>query len=95
MFNKVNTFGWYKKRVYPVKEHNPSDWQGALNLARQWGEEIPIGIFYSVPRPTYESNRPALQGEPLAWRPFDPGSMAHLQKEFFTLKSYQEERCDA
>jgi 2-oxoglutarate/2-oxoacid ferredoxin oxidoreductase subunit beta len=81
-FNKINTFGWYKKRIYPVDNHDPSDWQAALALARQWGEKIPIGVLYRVPQVTYESSRPILQGEPLAWRPFDPASMAHLQDEF-------------
>ncbi|MBS3943047.1 MAG: 2-oxoacid ferredoxin oxidoreductase [Dethiobacter sp.] len=81
-FNKINTFGWYKRRVYLVENHDLSDWPAALNLARQWGEKIPLGIFYHSPRPTYESNHPFLQGEPLAWRPFDPARTAYLQDEF-------------
>jgi 2-oxoglutarate/2-oxoacid ferredoxin oxidoreductase subunit beta len=81
-FNKLNTFGWYKKRAYRVENHDPSDWQAALTLARQWGDQIPLGIFYQVPQATYESSHPVLQGEPLAWRPFDPEAMAHLQDEF-------------
>ena len=81
-FNKVNTFKWYKNRVFFPENHDPTDWTAALDLARQWGERIPLGIFYQVPRPTYESQVPALEGEPLARRPFDPAAMSHLMEEF-------------
>lgn len=81
-FNKVNTFAWYKQRVYKISGHDPADLEGALRLAREWGERIPIGIFYMVPRPPFEELVPALAGAPLWQRPFDPASMAHLQEEF-------------
>ncbi|MBT9173085.1 MAG: 2-oxoglutarate oxidoreductase subunit KorB [Syntrophomonadaceae bacterium] len=81
-FNKLNTYAWYKTRVYPAEGHNTSDWMAALSLSRQWGEQIPLGIFYSVPRPTFESQLPALEGEPLALRPFSPLDVARAQDEF-------------
>ena len=81
-FNKLNTFAWYKKRVYKLEGHDPTDREGALRLAARWGEQIPLGIFYSVPRPTFEESFPCLEGEPLAWRPFTPSALAHLQDEF-------------
>ena len=81
-FNKLNTFHWYKERVYKLENHDTTDWKGALDLARQWGDKIPLGIFYKVPRPTYESALPFLEGEPLANRPFDPLGVAHIQEEF-------------
>ena len=82
-FNKLNTFAWYKKRVEPISGHDETDWHAALELARTWGEQIPTGIFYRVPRPTFEEQSPALTGEPLALRPFDPLPLAEeLQAEF-------------
>ena len=82
-FNKLNTFAWYKKRVRPIRGHDDTDWHAALELARTWGEEIPTGIFYKVPRPTFEEQSPALTGEPLAQRPFDPLPLEkELQSEF-------------
>lgn len=81
-FNKLNNFAWYKKRVYKVEGHDPTDLDGALKLARLWGEKIPLGIFYSVPRPTFEEQIPALRGEPLAERSFNPTALAHVQTEF-------------
>ncbi len=82
-FNKVNTFAWYKKRVYKPEGHDAADFDAALALARQWGDKIPIGILYNATRPTFESNFPALRGEPLCNRPFDPSSLTHLQNPFF------------
>lgn len=81
-FNKLNTHAWYKKRVYVPQSHDTSDWNAAVNLSREWGNRIPIGIFYNVPRPTFESHIPALQGEPLATRPFDPTALTSIQGEF-------------
>lgn len=81
-FNKVNTFQWYKERVYLLEGHDSSQWQEAMQVARQWGDQIPLGVFYKVARPTYESGVPALKGEPLAERPFDPSSLTQVQEEF-------------
>jgi 2-oxoglutarate ferredoxin oxidoreductase subunit beta len=50
----------YKKHTYDLAEenHDPSDWQKAMERAREWGygqgERIPIGIFYQVKKPTFE-----------------------------------------
>jgi 2-oxoglutarate ferredoxin oxidoreductase subunit beta len=46
-FNKVNTFGWYKQRCYPLpKEYDPKDWGNAMKTATEWGDKIPVGIIY-------------------------------------------------
>lgn len=83
-FNKLNTFAWYKQRVYLPANHNTGDWQAAMALSREWGEKIPLGIFYHVPRPTFESHFPAIANDhtPLAARPFNPSTLAHIQDEF-------------
>jgi len=82
VFNKLNTYAWYRQRTYLVEGHDPTDWSAALALSRQWGERIPLGIFYQVPRPSFEAQLPALQGEPLALRAFDPTAVARVQDEF-------------
>lgn len=81
-FNKINTFGWYKKRVYFPELTDREDWDGALKLAREWGERIPLGIFYLKPRPTFEESLSALEGEPLVLRGFDPNDLSAVQDEF-------------
>jgi 2-oxoglutarate/2-oxoacid ferredoxin oxidoreductase subunit beta len=81
-FNKVNTFGWYKKRVYFPELTDGEDLDRALKLAREWGERIPLGVFYSKPRPTFETALTVLEGEPLVFRGFDPQDVTAVQDEF-------------
>lgn len=83
IFNKINTYRWYKERVYRLEGNDLADWQRAMELSRLWGEKIPIGIFYRLPRPTYADFSPALRGEPLAERPFNPGELSAIQDEFY------------
>ena len=65
-FNRVNTFRWYKDRVRPISDdHDPFDRSAALDLAFQWGDEIPIGILYRSERASFESVTPQLGGGPL------------------------------
>jgi 2-oxoglutarate ferredoxin oxidoreductase subunit beta len=41
-FNKVNTFAWYKERVYKLgQEHDPRDFGAAMDRAMEFGERIP------------------------------------------------------
>ena len=41
-FNKINTYEWYKQRVYHVEpEYNPEDRIEAFKKALEWGERIP------------------------------------------------------
>lgn len=81
-FNRLNTFGWYKNRVYFPEVKDSQDWSSALELAGQWGERIPLGILYNRPRATFESLLSALEGDPLVTRPFDPREVAAVQDEF-------------
>lgn len=81
-FNKVNTFRWYKDRVFFPEIKDQDNWQKALDLARQWGDEIPLGIFYKNPRPVFEDSFSILKGEPLVNRSFDPLEIASSQDEF-------------
>jgi 2-oxoglutarate ferredoxin oxidoreductase subunit beta len=83
IFNKINTYRWYRERVYKLDSDDLTDWQRAMELSRLWGEKIPIGIFYRLPRPAYADFSPALQGEPLAERPFTPGELSAIQDEFY------------
>ncbi|MCF8026178.1 MAG: 2-oxoacid:ferredoxin oxidoreductase subunit beta [Desulfobacteraceae bacterium] len=48
-FNRVNTYDWYKQRVYDVNEkaHQKDDFSSAMNLALEDKEKIPTGLFYS------------------------------------------------
>jgi len=52
-FNRVNTWDWYKERCKPLpQEYDAMDWQTAMQVAREWGDKIPVGIIYRNGRPS-------------------------------------------
>ena len=65
-FNKVNTYQWYKERVYKVDEqiYDPRDRESALKKVMEWDDGIPIGVLYRSARPAYDTLVPALQSPP-------------------------------
>lgn len=70
-FNYLNTYEWFRQRVYKLEEkgHDFTNWQKALERGFEWGDRIPIGIFYKEERPTYRDNLPHLKGAPLTRMP--------------------------
>jgi len=66
-FNHVNTYAWYKKRVYDLSEedYDPSDIEKAISLARKWGDRIPIGILYQKESRSYTDRICHLDAGPL------------------------------
>jgi len=66
-FNYLNTFEWFRQRVYKLEEarHDVSDRQKALEKSLEWGDRIPIGVFYEDDRPTFRDNLPQVRGIPL------------------------------
>lgn len=79
-FNQVNTFGWYKKRVYDVaaQGHQTDDFSKAYALAGKWGARIPIGIMYQKEKPTFEDGIESLAEGPLVLRDRDPEKVERL-----------------
>jgi len=66
-FNYLNTYDWFRQRVYKLEEegHDYTDRQKALEKSFEWGDRIPIGIFYKEERPTYRDSLPHVKGMPL------------------------------
>ncbi|OGC04736.1 2-oxoacid ferredoxin oxidoreductase [candidate division WOR-1 bacterium RIFOXYA12_FULL_43_27] len=65
-FNKKNTHKWYQERVYKLEEdksHNPSDLFEAWKKTFEWGEKIPIGVFFEKQKPSY-GEASGLDGKP-------------------------------
>ncbi|BCV22068.1 thiamine pyrophosphate-dependent enzyme [Moorella sp. Hama-1] len=67
-FNKLNTFAWYRERVYRLEEtdYDPTDRAAAFRKAQEWGDRIPIGVVFRQERLVFEDNQPALRRGPLA-----------------------------
>jgi 2-oxoglutarate ferredoxin oxidoreductase subunit beta len=66
-WNKVNTYAWFRERVYDVNEdgHDPTDSAAAMQRSMEFGERIPTGLIYRHERPIYEASEPVLQRGPL------------------------------
>jgi 2-oxoglutarate ferredoxin oxidoreductase subunit beta len=65
-FNKVNTYEWYRQRVYKLgPDHDPANRNAAFQRSLEWGDRIPLGIIYRNNRPTFEERFPILSGMPL------------------------------
>jgi len=84
-FNKVNTYEWYKQRVYHIgPEHDPLNRTLAFAAALEWGDRIPTGIIYRNNRPTFEERVPAIAAKPLVHqKQFDGDMLEKTVKEFF------------
>ena len=66
-WNKVNTYAWFRERVYDVKgeNHDPLDYHAAMEKAMEFGDRVPTGLIYRSERPTYQESEPVLQRGPL------------------------------
>ena len=83
-FNKINTYEWYKQRVYNIEpEYDPEDRVEAFRRALEWGERIPTGIIYKNNRPVLEERIPILQNTPLVRQLFDRSNLQATLKEFY------------
>ncbi len=84
VFNHKNTFAWYKERVYKLEEtgYKPDDKMSAFSKSQEWGDRIPIGVFYQTRLPTFEEQIPALNNGPLVKQKIEPGRAEGLMAEF-------------
>jgi len=80
--NYINTFAWYRERIYKLEEtgYLPNDKSLAFAKAQEWGEKIPTGIFYKEERLTLEDQLLGKEAV-LADQPLDI-SVKDLLKEF-------------
>ncbi len=83
-FNKVNTYDWYRQRVYHLEpEYNPEDRLAAFTKSLEWGDRIPLGIIYRNSRPAFEERVPMIAAGPLVHQSFDLSKIEETLKEFY------------
>jgi 2-oxoglutarate ferredoxin oxidoreductase subunit beta len=84
-FNKVNTYEWYRKRVYKLEEENydPTNRLEAFNKALEWEDKIPIGIIFRCPRETYEQKAGLVGLPPLPELERKAEELEDLFQEFY------------
>jgi 2-oxoglutarate ferredoxin oxidoreductase subunit beta len=84
-YDRIHTFKWYKERVYNLNEegHDSLDLMAAIQKSREWGERIPVGIFYRNPETlSFEKQSPVLKDGPLVKRRLDMSKVEKLIDSF-------------
>ena len=80
-YNKLNTYSWFKERIYKLEDEAPdrdlTDLPDAMTTAMEFGDRIPLGLVYKVEKPTYEDTEPVLLNGPLVKQPLG------IKKELF------------
>ena len=67
-FNKINTYPWFKERVYKIEDngpYDPGDLMAALEKSLEFEPRLPIGLLYETTKATYEDTEPVLRRGPL------------------------------
>ncbi len=83
-FNKVNTFAYYKKRVYRLDDsydnHNKTV---AIQKSMEYGDRIPIGVIYQEQKRTFhEKNIVLSSGKPLIDMQYNINFVQKIIEEF-------------
>src|SRR5262249_21066681 len=81
--NRDNTHEFFKQRTVKLESigHDPSDFQMAMQRGYEWGEEIPIGLFWQrKDLPALHQLEPVLERGPVARQPLgiDPTTARSL-----------------
>lgn len=84
-FNHVNTYEWYRERVYKIEEtkHDVKDWNKALAITLE-EDKIPIGVLYQdESRPAYHEKEPQLTKSSLVNASVEGADIVPLCEEYF------------
>jgi 2-oxoglutarate ferredoxin oxidoreductase subunit beta len=83
-YNKLNTFDYFRQRVYKLEGsgHDPTNIVQAWQKSLEWGDHIPIGLFYRTEKPTYEDLEEVLSAGPLVKQPVGLKGKEALLEEF-------------
>ncbi len=82
-FNETDIFKWYKDRCYQISpDRDPSDKAAAMALAEEWGDRIPIGLFYKIDRAPFEKQYSALEEGPLPYQSFHKEQLKEIMQAY-------------
>ena len=82
-FDHKHSYNWYQEKVYMIdQEYDPHDKTAAFHKAQEWGDKIPLGIFYKKERPAFEHQQPVLKKGTLISQAVDPLKLNAVLDEF-------------
>ena len=84
-FNKINTFDWYKLKIYKLEEagHQPGDLGKAMVIAMNQNGRLPLGVLYQKSEQTYNEELEQIATLPLVKQDISSVSIEE------SLKNYQ------
>lgn len=84
VWNKINTFRWYKERVYKLPDdYDNTNYENAYKKAKEFGDKIPIGVLYKVEKTTYGDTFEFIkEGKPLVDSILNPLDAKKLMNDF-------------
>ena len=82
-FNYLNTYDWFKQRVYKLEEagHDLTHRGKALEKSFEWGDKIPTGIFYKEDRPTFLDEMSHVKENPLLKQKIEDTNITSTMKK--------------
>ncbi len=82
IFNRINTYGWYREHTYWMDDHDPYDRIKSFERAIET-EPLPLGVFYVHHKPTFEEQVSAYSKDsrPLYRRSPDIEKIMNIMKE--------------
>lgn len=86
-FNKLNTFEWYSKRVYKIEDedYTPTNKLKAFEKSLEWGDKIPIGIFYKKEKPILEDAYEIIKKEKLIDLPENTDNIKNIINSYVNI----------
>ena len=83
-FNKDFDYSWYRSHIYDVNAAGlvPDNKANAFAKALEWGDKVPVGIFYEENRTTSEDGHTAIAEIPLVNQPLDKLDVDELLNEY-------------
>ncbi len=84
-YNHDQTFDFYRQRTYDLQAQNwdTANHMEAYKKAWEWGDKIPIGIFYKEERPTYSDELPQDKDLPVALQNIDNVDITPLLNKYY------------
>jgi 2-oxoglutarate/2-oxoacid ferredoxin oxidoreductase subunit beta len=83
-FNKDFDYAWYRSHIYDINATGfmPDNKVRAFEKAQEWGDRVPVGIFYEEIRPTCESQKAVISESTLISQPLGIDDVDGLLAEF-------------
>ncbi len=85
VFNKINTFKWYKENTYKLDDdYDPTDKIAAFQKSQEYDDGIPIGVIYKKEKPSFLEGIEYLKDQPsLVKRDLNPDNAKSFMEGFF------------